>query len=170
MESLSKIVAIFLACILMFLYPTYSYAQKEDQIVQTYVSDKTAEFVNAIRNSGTLTAEMYNSFTRTLINTGNAYEIKITHQHGMYYPIIDDVGNVTGDVELKYLNTYQDDIVEELYNGIGEYKFSEGDYISISIKSTSRTLADIMQALLLQHAAKDGTIYVSYGGRIRDEN
>lgn len=170
MNSFSKITAIFVAAILMFLLPLYSVAQKADRITQTYVSDKTAEFVNAVRNSGKLTEDMYDQFVSALSDTGNVYEINIVHQHGVYYPIYDENDIATGDVSLQFYNTYEEDIVKELYENNGVYRFSENDYISVVVKSINKTMADTFQSILLDRSTQEGTIYVSYGGKIRDES
>ena len=170
MNAFEKIIAILVACVLLFLYPLYSLAIKTDTVVKTYVDDQTATLVDSIRNSGKLTYDMYTTYLKKLSTTDNLYDISITHQHATYYPIYDDNNNATGEVNLQYSNTYEDDILNELYFGSGIYSFSEGDYVSVKLVNTNRTLADIMAGAILSKPKIGNSIYVSYGGRIRDEN
>lgn len=171
MNAFSKVVAIIVACILMFIFPVYSMSNKADDVVETYVDDKTATLVDTIRNTGKLTKEMYDTFSKQLSGTDNLYDIKITHQHAMYYPVYDDSGVATGDVELVYENIYQDTILEEVLNGSGVYRFSVGDYISVVIKNTNRTMSTIIEQVFLKSPlSTTNKVYVSKGGRIRDEN
>jgi len=170
MNAFEKIVAILVACVLLFLYPIYSMASKTDSVVQTYVGDQTATLVDSIRSTGKLTYDMYTSYLKRLTSTDNLYDISITHQHAVYYPVYDDDNNATGDVMLKYTNTYEDDILDELYFGSGVYQFSEGDYVSVKLTNTNRTMADIMEGIILKKSKIGVSIYASYGGRIRDEN
>lgn len=170
MNAFEKIIAILVACILMFIYPIYSMSLKTNNVVETYVDDQTANLVDTIRSTGKLTYDMYTMYTKMLTNTANVYDISITHQHAIYYPVYDDAGVATGDVELKYENVYEGDILDEIYNGSGEYKFTEGDYVSIKIKNTNRTMSDMIEEVILKNPqGSTPRIYVSHGGRIRDE-
>ena len=51
-DSIITIVAIFLAAILMFIFPLMSLSERSDDIAQLSVQTTTAEFVDNIRATG----------------------------------------------------------------------------------------------------------------------
>ena len=74
-ESLTTIIAIFLAAILMFVFPLMSISERNDDIAQLGVQTATVEFVDKIRTTGKITEDNYNSFIQTLAATGNSYDV-----------------------------------------------------------------------------------------------
>ena len=51
-DSLITIIAIFLAAILMFIFPLMSVSERNDDIAQLSVQTATAEFVDNVRTKG----------------------------------------------------------------------------------------------------------------------
>ena len=74
-ESLTTIIAIFLAAILMFVFPLMSISERNDDIAQLGVQTATVEFVDKVRTTGKITEDNYNSFIQTLAATGNSYDV-----------------------------------------------------------------------------------------------
>ena len=58
-DTLITIIAIFLAAILMFVFPLLSVSERTDDISQLAVETSTTEFVDNIRNTGKLTLDNY---------------------------------------------------------------------------------------------------------------
>lgn len=56
-DSLSKIVAIVLAVLLMFIIPIKSEFERLDDISRIYVLNETTKFVDRVRNLGYITPE-----------------------------------------------------------------------------------------------------------------
>lgn len=155
--------------IALIALPTIAQSPQLDNAAQTYVMDKTSKFVNAIRNDGYLNEDMMWRLNEQLAATGNSYEIKITHEHRVIMPVYDDNGNFKDDTKVVYENTYEDDILKELYEGDGEYKFSEGDQISVTIQSTNTTLSQKLVGFVTGRGADYPAIKACDGGRIRDD-
>lgn len=170
MNIASKYIAIILAVILMFFVPLNSMAQREDEIVQAYVTQETVRFTDAIKNNGYLTGDMYLSFTQNLSKTDNIYEIDLTYEHRVINPVYSEDGVFQDKTATNYENTYSEDIKKALFQEEGIYYFQQGDYISVSVKNREKTLSAKLKELLYRIDMPDTQIYATYGGEIRDEN
>lgn len=171
MNSFDKIVALMIAILLLFIAPILYLAQKQDAITQSYVMSETVAFVDAIKNNGYLTDDMYNLFIRKLDDTNNLYEVKIEHAHQVINPLYkEESGEFLNDVSINYKTTYEDTILKEIYEGSGIYTFDQGDYISVKIVNRSKTFAAKLQQIIYAREIPSIQIYVTYGGMIRDEN
>ena len=76
-DTLITIVAIFLAAILMFIFPLMSISDRNDDVAQLSVQTKTVEFVDNIRSTGKITQDNYDAFIQTLAATGNSYDVEM---------------------------------------------------------------------------------------------
>ena len=65
-DTVMSIVAIFLAAILMFIFPLMSTADRSDDIAQQAVQTQTTEFVDNIRTTGKITQDAYNASIKEL--------------------------------------------------------------------------------------------------------
>ena len=74
-DTLITVVAIFLAAILMFVFPLMSISERNDDISQLAVQTETVQFVDNIRSTGKITQEDYSNFIQTLAATGNSYDV-----------------------------------------------------------------------------------------------
>lgn len=169
MNPLSKIIAIILSVILMFMAPFMYMAQKQDAISQTYVSNETTAFIDSIKNSGYISMEMYMDYIHKIDATNNLYKIEIVHAQKIVEPLYDDnTGSFLDDYYTYYVNAYQDKILETLDQG-NDYKFNQGDYISIKVVNRTKTIATRLMELFYSSDIPDEQILVNYGGMIRDE-
>lgn len=170
MDSFSSIISIFVAVIIIFIYPLLYLAQKQDMITEVYVSNETTYFVNNLRNKGYLSLEMYQNYIDNLSATRNVYDVKITHSKKMVNLEYDEETKVFLDkYYTSYIEYYEDEIIEVLDKGM-DYSFSQGDYVNIKVVNISPTLAvRIMRALYRTNIATE-QILITYGGLIRDES
>lgn len=169
MDSFGKIIAIFLATILMFISPLLYMAQKQDAISQIYVSSETTKFIDSIKNSGYISRNMFDDYVHKIDKTGNLYHIEITHSHKKVAPIVDvDTNVVLEDFSSYYYNTYEDEIFEQFDQG-KDYYFNRGDLISIVVSNKNKTTAVSILESFLGRDIADTQIVVTYGGMIRDE-
>lgn len=147
-DTFITIIAIFLAAILMFIFPLMTLADRNDDIAQLTVQAETTEFVDEIRRTGKLTQDEYNAFLTSVHATGNTYEVEIQ------FKILDEnpskktaQGTATVIGENVYYSVYTTQIVEKL-NDAGsnhEYLLKEGDMVSVNVKNTSATLAQTLR-------------------------
>ena len=80
-DTLVIVIVIFLAAILMFIFPLMSLSERSDDISQLAVQTATSEFVNNARTKGKVTLADYSSFVQTLAATGNSYDIEMEIKH-----------------------------------------------------------------------------------------
>ena len=137
-DSLITIVAIFLAAILMFVFPLMAMSERTDDVAQLAVQTATTEFVDNVRNTGQLTADNYSKFLDTISATGNSFDVDIEVQ------ILDENPGVkTTQAEMTkigenfYYTKYTTQVEDEL-DSKGRIRLKEGDMISVTVKNTNQ--------------------------------
>ena len=182
-DTLITVIAIFLAAILMFVFPLMSIAERNDDISQLGVQSATVEFVDNIRSTGKITQNNYTSFVQTLAATGNTYDIE------MEVKILDEnpgkkTAQVSGDKigENVYYSIYttqieQDlktsDMTDGIQNDSGVKRLKEGDMVYVSVKNTNSTIAQMLKNFVYsiagndtyQVAAQHGGVVMTNGGK-----
>lgn len=146
-DTLITVIAIFLAAILMFIFPLMSVAERSDDISQLTVQTATTEFVDNSRAVGKITIENYNKIVSTLAATGNSYDIE------MEVKVLDEnigkksawtQGTVIG--ENVYYSIYTSQIYSVLEDS-GVYTMKEGDIFSVSAKNNNKTMAQTIRSV-----------------------
>ena len=79
-DSFVTIIAIFLAAILMFVFPLMSISERTDDVSQLSVQTATTEFVDKVRTTGKLTLDDYDKYVQTITSTGNSFEVSMQAQ------------------------------------------------------------------------------------------
>ena len=140
-DSTTTIIAIFLAAVLMFVFPLMAMSDRSDDVSQLSVQTLTTEFVDNVRTTGKLTEANYSKFVEQLAATGNSYDVELEAQ------ILDEnpgkkatQTDTTKIGENVYYNLYTSQILDEL--GSKNVKsFKEGDIFSASAKNTNATIS-----------------------------
>lgn len=170
-DTLITVIAIFLAAILMFIFPLMSISERNDDISQLAVTTATVEFVDNIRSTGKITLDNYDKFVQTINSTGNTYDVDISVK------ILDEnpgkkndgtSGTVIG--ENVYYSIYTSQILEEI--GIGknnptstQKKLKEGDMVYVSVKNTNTTIAQMLKNFFYSLSGNDTySIEASHSG------
>jgi len=149
-DSLITIVAIFLASILMFVFPLMSISERNDDIAQLGVQTAVTEFVDTASGTGKITLDEYSAFMQTLAATGNSYdvelEVKVLDENPgkkTTWAVSDKIGENT------YYSVYTTQIEEVLVDEDGQYNntftLKEGDVVSISVKNTNTTISQMLR-------------------------
>lgn len=149
-DSLITIVAIFLAAVLMFVFPLMAMSERTDDVAQLAVQTATTDFVDNVRTTGKLTSDDYEKFMQTITSTGNSFDVDIQIQ------ILDENPGVkTTQAEMTkigenlYYNLYTSQIEEKLNNN-GRITLKEGDMISVTVKNTNQTISQILKNFFYQ--------------------
>ena len=144
-DTVVTVIAIFLAAILMFIFPLMSTADRTDDISNQAVDTATTEFVDQIRSTGKITQDNYDSFVQVISSTGNAFEVEIEVQ------ILDDnPGKKVTEAEMTkvgesyYYSQYTSQILNDV-NDDGVMFLKEGDIVTVTIRNTNRTIATILK-------------------------
>ncbi len=137
-DSAMTVVAIFLAAILMFVFPLMTMADRKDDTVTLSIQTETDKYVKEIATTGKTTMDAYNKYIETIAATGNAYDVDITVQ------VLDDnpskkETSVTSKIgENIYLTKYTTQVLDELTKNALILK--EGDIVTINVKNKNETI------------------------------
>lgn len=144
-DTVVTIIAIFLAAILMFVFPLMSISERTDDISQLKVQTATVEFIDNIRTTGKITQENYDSYVSTLATTGNTYDIELEVK------VLDEnPGKKTSQVDQTKIgeNIYYSEYTSQIEDKIaknGLMKLKEGDMVSASVKNTNTTISQMLK-------------------------
>lgn len=144
-DSLITIVAIFLAAILMFVFPLSAISEMNDQETLALVQSYTTEFVNNIRTKGKITQDDYDSYVQQLHATGNSYEVQFELKIADTNPGKKTENQQVGDTTYYSLYTKQ---VEETLNNERVRYLKEGDHVGVSVKNTNTTISQMIKNVL----------------------
>ena len=135
-DSAVTIIAIFLAAILMFVFPLMTMADKSDDVSQLSIQNATTDFTNKIRTTGYLSQDDYDNFILTLASTGNSYDAEITIQKLDQNPAKKSSGDTTTIGQNVYHTMYTTQVLEQL-----PLSLNEGDIVSVNVENTNTTVA-----------------------------
>ena len=140
-DTFITVIALFLAAILMFIFPLMSMSDQTDKVAQLAVDAATKEFVDEIRSTGKITSDSYNDYVQAISSTGNTYNVEMEVQ------VLDEnPGKKVSQVESKkigeniYYSVFTSQIEDELEDS-GVYTLKEGDMVTVSAKNTNTTLS-----------------------------
>lgn len=154
-DSFITIIAIFLAAILMFIFPLMSMADRTDDIAMSSVQTATTEFVDKVRTTGKLTKDEYDSFISTISCTGNTYDIEMQIQHIDENPGIKVTqADITKIGENLYYNEYTTQIEQRLDDD-NRIILKEGDIFSATVKNTNKTIAEMLRGFFYSFTGND---------------
>lgn len=163
LDSFGRIIETFVTVILLFIVPIQWMAYQQDLICETVLMTETAYFVDAVRNTGILDQNMYQTYMKKLQSTHHIYDMEMIHYHTVFIP------NEEEDTYRKeYECTYQTELLD-LLNKQGQYYFSEGDFFVVIVKNQDQTMAEKFQETLLGRLILKQPLQVRYGGAIRNE-
>ena len=166
-DSFVTIIAIFLAAMLMFVFPLMSVSEKSDNISQITVQTATTDFVDKVRTTGELTLDDYDKYIQTITSTGNAFDVELMVQ------IMDEnIGVKTTQAETTkigeniYYNLYTSQLESVLKdNKKHKITLKEGDRVSVTVKNTNTTIAQTLRNFFYRIAGNDTyQIAVQYAG------
>ena len=145
-DTVVTVLAIFLAAILMFIFPLMSTSDRADDITTQAVDSPTTDFVDEIRSTGKITQQNYDNFIQVLGSTGNSYEVEMEVQ------VLDDnPGKKVTEAEYTkvgenyYYSEYTTQILDEINSDTGAMYLKQGDLVTVSVKNTNRTIGTILR-------------------------
>ena len=131
-DTVVTVLAIFLAAILMFIFPLMSTSDRTDDITTQAVESATTDFVDEIRSTGKITQDSYDNFVQTISSTGNSYEVEMEVQ------VLDDnPGKKVTEAEYTkvgenyYYSEYTTQILEEINSDSGAMYLKQGACVNM---------------------------------------
>ena len=164
-DSFVTIIAIFLAAILMFIFPLMAMADRTDDVSTLAVQTATTDFVDKVRTTGKLTLDDYQKYVSTISSTGNAFDVEIELQKLDENPGVKTTqAQMTKIGENLYYNEYTSQVIEDL-SSKGKISLKEGDRISVTTKNTNQTISQLLKNFFYQIAGNDTyNIVAQHGG------
>ena len=154
-DSFITIIAIFLAAILMFVFPLMSMSERTDDVSQLAVNTATTEFVDTIRTTGKLTLDDYDKYIQTITATGNSFQVDMLVQVLDENPGVKTTqAEMTKIGENLYYNLYTSQIEDTLQSN-GRITLKEGDLVSVSVKNTNQTISQLLKNFFYQISGND---------------
>lgn len=154
-DTLITVIGIFLAAILMFVFPLMAVSNTQDEISQVAVQSLVSEFVNNAATKGKITQDDYNNFISKLYATANTYDVQIEHKIMTVNP---NKGETEQLGENLYYSVYNSTILDE-NNGVNsikkEYLLKKGDYLTATVKNTNTTIATQIKNFVYSIVGKD---------------
>ena len=142
-DTMVTIIAIFLAAILMFIFPLLSVSERSEDVSQLAVQTATQEFVDKVATKGVITKEDYDAYVHALGITGNTYDIEIEVQHLDENPSKKVVEDLIGE-NLRY-SEFTSAILKCIETDGKNYVLSKGDNVIVNVKNTNTTLAQLLR-------------------------
>lgn len=149
-DTLMTAIGIFIAVILIFMFPLMEIAGKTDELSETVIELAASDFVNNVAQQGKITELEYSSLIQKINATGNTYEVEIEAR------ILDDnpsrittTGSSTLIGENKYYSVYTNTIIEKLQTG-QDYYLKTNDYIILTIKNANTTMGSQLRSFMYQ--------------------
>ena len=150
-DTLITIVAIFLAAILMFIFPLMSVSERNDDIAQSVIQTATSEMVDKIATKGKITKADYDQYLAKIATTGNTYEVEVEVQK-----LDENFGKKSATTSPKMVgensrySVFTTDILKQVYEPADaktyEYLLNKGDNVIITVKNTNTTMAQTLRA------------------------
>lgn len=157
-DTLMTVIGIFLAVMLMFIFPLMEIGGKSDEISQTVVEVAVSDFVSKVSNQGKITSFDYDALVQKLSTTGNTYDIQIEAK------LLDDnskrttaAGSYTLLGETKYYSVYTNVILDEIREN-DEYILKKDDYIVVTIENTNITFGSQLKNFLYKLVGDDTSV------------
>lgn len=162
MDTVTVILVIVLAGVLMFIFPLMTMADRTDDVAQSTVETLTSEYADTIGKTGKITLSDYDKFIQNLSSTGNAYDVEIEVK------VLDEnpgkkttQANSTKIGENVYYSMYTSQILDYLEpdstnpNQTKVLKLKEGDMVVVSVKNTNTTLSQQLSGLFYSASGND---------------
>ena len=155
-DTTITVIAIFLAAILMFVFPLMTLSDRSDDVSQLSVQTTTTEFVDNVKKTGKLTEENYGKFVEQISATGNTYDVELKVQ------ILDEnLGKKASTVamdkigENQYYTMYTTQVLDAMNNSAKALTLKEGDRISVNVKNTNTTISQQLKNFLYKVTGND---------------
>mgnify|MGYP005785935123 CR=1 FL=1 len=154
-DSLITVVAIFLAAILMFIFPLMSLADRTDDISNLAVQTATTEFVDTIRTTGKMTIEDYEAYLSDISSTGNTFDVEILIQQLDENPGVKVTqAEATKIGENLYYNYYTTQVLD-LLDETGRITLKEGDLVTVTARNTNQTISQMLRNFFYMISGND---------------
>ena len=144
-DTLITVIAIVLAAVLMFVFPLMTMGDRADDITQATVDAATREFVDNVCTKGKITPEDLTTFRQKINSTGYLYVVEIQVKVLDENPSKKSVQVSRDKIGENLYYTIYTTQVEEQLSSKGRINLKEGDIITVTVKNTNQTIAQLLR-------------------------
>ena len=132
MESLGRIMAVFIAIILILLLPLKYIAQGQGEYVEDVVHNHVVEFTDQARQQGYITLDSYENLIDTIDHTGELYDLSLEVSHPVSGEEVAkvSVGDQMPDLTMKNVSSTEEGYLTNYNPGtryyVADYSKSDG--------------------------------------------
>jgi len=174
-----KVFALLLCALLLFLAPLLNILERQDDIAYNVVLAECNRFVDACRDTGYITPNMYREFVDRINSTGNTYEIRLIHIDRAVVPVYIQTGGeltFTGEYEVTHITIDENVILDTLFpegnasdDETNRYELKMGDFLFVEVKNRGKTMTTAIRDMILFSDTRTPSIFVRAGGMVRNE-
>lgn len=168
-EPFGTVVSVIIVVFALFFVQITYDTSKTDMATNVHVYKVVNDFVDEVELNGYISQDMYNNLQKKLSDTGVMYTIEMTHSHAVVSPVFNENGDAIKGTKTSTVATYEDEILDKLYDTDGMYYLEANDYFSITVKNKTRTLAQKLNRIITGTSTKYAVVVVA-GGVVRNEN
>ncbi len=176
-----KILAFMLCAVLFFLFPLMTILDRQDDVAYNIVLTECNRFVDACRDTGYITPDMYSEFINRIGATGNTYNVRLSHIKRSVNPVYNQIGGgltFSDEYEITHINHGEYDILNVLYpkntsvsvnDKTRRYDMGMGDLFFVEVKNNGKTMATAIRDMMFFKDTDSPAIFVRSGGMVRNE-
>lgn len=193
-DNISLILSVIIGSIVIVFIPVITILQYQNNVTYNMALSLTTEFVENVKQKGTVTAKEYEEFLDKLMTTSNNFKVEIEAHKRQLVKDLDEDGNYTTqtgirpedingdgiideDEKQEYessisytdeeLIDFTDEILDKLYGADGIYRFEQNDEIYVNVYNTNITMLDKFTSAIFGTSMDDvKKINISLGGKI----
>lgn len=151
-DSLTTIVGILLAAILMFIFPMMAISERNDDVSQLSVQTAVSEFVHTAVTTGKITEAEYDKLISKLYATKNTYNVEMELQVQDKNPGKKGDERVAG--ENIYYSIYTSQIMDKLDKN-GKVIMKDGDQLTVKASNTNNTISQMLKNFFYSLSGND---------------
>lgn len=153
------VVVIFLAAIVMFVFPLMTMSNKKDEVVLLEAQKIVTEYVNKWRTTGIITQEDYDNLYLSLGATGRAYKVDFIVKVKDANQAQKHASTQTGDN--VYYALYTTQVEENL-----PLTLKEGDIVTLTAETTDKSIGEQLRNWVYKATGNDNPSVVQESGMV----
>lgn len=131
-DAFSKMVAILLAVVMMYIVPVFYMREEADRLRQTYILETIVSFTDGVRSTGILGKKDYDVLMDELGGLNEIYTLELTH-------CISRVDNTT-NVSEYYADRYYNEQILSVFEAGEDYYLKKADYLKVVVKDRNKDI------------------------------
>lgn len=168
-DNVSLILSVLIGSVVIVFIPVIAILQYQNNVTYNMALSLTTEFVEGIRQKGSVTLQEYEDFLNKLKTTSNNFTVEMEAHRQLVINDIDDNGNkITGSYQIESLVDYSEEILKK-FETDNKYLLTQNDEIYVNVYNTNVTMFDrFRNAIFGTNDAETKKINISLGGKIFD--